>query len=200
MRIRTDLSSHYSSPYLVNRKKTSKVSSIEKKSSKFDRNCRIFYVLALMTLFLGASLSYADSVDLVLVEKSKRIITLKQGDKTIRSFTVALGTEPIGPKRCKGDGKTPEGDYRVVSRNSASSYHLSLKISYPNNADIKSAQQLHCDPGGDIMIHGLPNGKGFVGAAHTLNDWTLGCIAVTDAQIEEIWKLVPVGTKVRILE
>jgi murein L,D-transpeptidase YafK len=116
----------------------------------------------------------------------------------IRSYRIALGRNPIGPKLCRGDGKTPEGTYTISGRNAASAYHKSLRISYPNAADQQRAKQRGLDPGGDIMIHGLPNGQGFIGPAHRLIDWTDGCIAVTDAEIEEIWRLVPNGTPVQV--
>jgi len=111
---------------------------------------------------------------------------------------VALGQGGLAPKQRAGDGRTPEGRYVIDSRNSASAYHRSLHISYPNPEDRKRAAKLGVSPGGDIMIHGLPNGKGFIGSAHRAYDWTLGCVAVTDAEIEEIWKLVPDGTPVEI--
>ena len=123
---------------------------------------------------------------------------LLSGGKVIRTYKVALGKNPVGPKERQGDGKTPEGDYFISGRNRASSYHRSLAISYPNRTDRARAKKLHVDPGGDIAIHGLPNGRGWIGAAHRLADWTLGCIAVTDEEIEEIWRLVPNGTPVRI--
>ena len=96
------------------------------------------------------------------------------------------------------DARTPEGRYVIDSRNAASAYHKALHISYPNSDDRKRAAKLGVAPGGAVMIHGLPNGKGWVGPTHRLYDWTLGCIAVTDQEIDEIWNLVPVGTPVEI--
>jgi murein L,D-transpeptidase YafK len=135
----------------------------------------------------------------VLIEKAKRSLTLMSGTRQLAQYSVALGGEPVGAKNCQGDNKTPEGLYKIASRNVHSAYHRSLKISYPNEKDRKNAQGLECPPGGDIMIHGLPNGSGWVGSAHRLKDWTLGCIAVTDSEIEEIWRLVPDGTLVKIV-
>jgi len=123
---------------------------------------------------------------------------LTRGGKVIASYRIALGRNPVGPKRRHGDGKTPEGDHTIVGRNPKSAFHKSLRISYPNAADRERARREGVDPGGDIMIHGLPNGQGDVGAAHTQSDWTEGCIAGTDQEIEEIWRLVPDGTPVRI--
>jgi murein L,D-transpeptidase YafK len=104
----------------------------------------------------------------------------------------------VGKKECQGDLKTPEGQYRVVGRNPKSAYHLSLRLSYPNAADVAAAKAKGCPPGGDIMIHGITNGLGWMGRLRRQVDWTLGCIAVTDEEIERIWNLVPDGTPVEI--
>jgi murein L,D-transpeptidase YafK len=111
---------------------------------------------------------------------------------------VALGGDPVGPKTRLGDHKTPEGLYAIVGRNDKSEFHRSLRLSYPNEKDRSRARKQKVSPGGDIMIHGLPNGYGAVGAAHALHDWTDGCIAVTNQEIEEIWAAVPDGTPVQI--
>jgi murein L,D-transpeptidase YafK len=118
--------------------------------------------------------------------------------QVIKAYSIALGRNPVGPKTRQGDGKTPEGIYSISGRNPASAFYRALRISYPNPADRAHAKKLGVAPGGDIMIHGLPNGQGHIGKAHRLTDWTEGCIAVTDAEIEEIWRLVPDGTKVKI--
>jgi len=104
----------------------------------------------------------------------------------------------MAPKEREGDGRTPEGHYIIDSRDAASNYHKALHISYPNQQDRARAAKLGVPPGGAIMIHGLPNGMGWLGSAHRLYDWTLGCIAVTDEEIDEIWNMVPVGTAVEI--
>jgi murein L,D-transpeptidase YafK len=139
-----------------------------------------------------------DLADRLVVNKSRRELLLYRSEKVIRAYKVALGRNPVGPKLRKGDSKTPEGSYTISGRNTASAYHRSLRISYPSAADQVRARRQGIDPGGDIMIHGLPNGKGFVGTAHRLFDWTDGCIAVTDPEIEEIWRLVPDGTPIQI--
>jgi len=123
---------------------------------------------------------------------------LLAGGKVIRTYKVALGRGGLAPKEREGDARTPEGRYMIDSRNAASSYHKALHISYPNPEDRHRAASLGVAPGGAVMIHGLPNGKGWLGPAHRLDDWTLGCIAVTDQEIDEIWNLVPVGTPVEI--
>jgi len=136
--------------------------------------------------------------DSVLILKRDHLLEIIAGGKVIRTYHVALGQGGLGPKERQGDGRTPEGRYTIDSRNAGSHYHLSLHISYPNADDRRRAARLGTAPGGDIMIHGLPNGMAWLGSSHRLHDWTLGCIAVTDSEIEEIWKLVPVGTPVEI--
>lgn len=136
--------------------------------------------------------------DRILIEKAERRLTLSQGERALKVYRVTLGPSPIGDKVCQGDRRTPEGTYRISGRNPRSAYHRSLRVSYPAARDRAEAQKAGCEPGGDIFIHGLPNGYGSIGAAHRLRDWTLGCIAVTDPEIEEIWRLVPDGAKVEI--
>ena len=137
-------------------------------------------------------------VSKVLVEKRERRLSLLSKGKVLRSYKIALGGDPIGPKERQGDNKTPEGTYTIDSRNRDSGYHLSLHISYPNERDMKRAKELGVSPGGNIMIHGLKNGFSWVGDAHAESDWTRGCIAVTDEEIEEIATLVPIGTTIEI--
>ncbi|MGA3135393.1 MAG: L,D-transpeptidase family protein [Terracidiphilus sp.] len=142
--------------------------------------------------------SPAQRADSVLILKKDHVLELLAGGKMIRTYKVALGRGGLAPKEREGDGRTPEGHYVIDARNADSHYHRALHVSYPNAEDRKRAARLGVSPGGAIMIHGLPNGMGWVGAAHRLYDWTLGCIAVTDDEIDEIWKLVPVGTPVEI--
>jgi murein L,D-transpeptidase YafK len=136
--------------------------------------------------------------DSVLILKKDHVLELLAGGKLIRTYKVALGRGGLAPKEREGDGRTPEGHYVIDSRNAGSHYYRSLHVSYPNAEDRKHAARLGVSSGGAIMIHGLPNGMGWLGAAHRLYDWTLGCIAVTDEEIDEIWNLVPVGTPVEI--
>jgi murein L,D-transpeptidase YafK len=123
---------------------------------------------------------------------------LMHDGKVLETYKVALGGEPVGPKTQQGDHRTPEGVYVIDRRNSHSQFHRALHISYPNAEDKARARKLGVSPGGDLYIHGLPNGYGFVGSAHRARDWTDGCIAVTDPEIEEIWRLVDNGTPVDI--
>jgi tetratricopeptide (TPR) repeat protein len=138
------------------------------------------------------------SVDRIRIEKSTRRLMLISQGEVLKSYKIALGGNPIGPKERQGDNKTPEGTYVIDSRNRDSRFHLSLRISYPNERDKKRAKELGVSPGGDIMIHGIKNGLSWVGDAHAGIDWTKGCIAVTDQEIEEIDKLAPNGTIVEI--
>jgi len=136
--------------------------------------------------------------DKILIEKKERRLTLISKGKVLKTYKIALGGNPNGPKERQGDNKTPEGTYVIDSRNKDSRYHLSLHISYPNEKDKKRAKELGVSPGGDVMIHGVKNGFSWVGDFHTEADWTKGCIAVTDEEIEEIEKLAPNGTIVEI--
>jgi len=139
------------------------------------------------------------TADKVLIEKSKRRLTLLNKNTQLKTYEISLGKEPIGKKTEEGDGRTPEGAYSIDRRKLKSSYHRALHLSYPNQEDSAQAKARGVSPGGDIMIHGLPNGIGFIGKLQTKRDWTLGCIAVTNPEIEEIWRVVPDGTTVEIL-
>ena len=138
------------------------------------------------------------SADKILIEKKQRRLMLISKGEVLKTYKIALGGNPNGPKIRQGDNKTPEGTYLIDSRNKDSHYHLSLHISYPNERDKKRANELGVSPGGDIMIHGIKNGFSWVGDLHTESDWTKGCIAVTDEEIDEIGKLVRNGTVVEI--
>lgn len=140
-----------------------------------------------------------ERADFIEVSKSRRTLSLFKSGAPIATFPIALGkAADDGPKRWEGDGRTPEGVYRIDWRNSWSAYHLSLHISYPEARDRAEANRLGAAPGGNIMIHGLPNGWGWFGPVHRLADWTDGCIAVTNAEMRDIWARVPDGTPIRI--
>ncbi len=136
--------------------------------------------------------------DRILVLKKERLLMLISKDKVFKTYKIALGKNPNGPKEREGDNKTPEGTYTIDSRNKDSRYHLSLHISYPNQRDKERARRLGFSPGGSIMIHGIKNGFSWIGDFHRGFDWTNGCIAVTDEEIEEIAALVPNGTTIDI--
>ena len=142
-------------------------------------------------------LRHAGRADSIVVEKGEHRMTLYAGTEVLGVYQVAIGKRE-GKKERIGDLKTPEGLYHVDARNPTSRFHLALHISYPNADDLARARTLGVATGGDVMIHGLPNGQGQVGSAHRNYDWTNGCVAVTDQEIEEIWGAVPVGTPVRI--
>ncbi|HEY2067107.1 MAG TPA: L,D-transpeptidase family protein [Gemmatimonadaceae bacterium] len=136
-------------------------------------------------------------VDSVVVEKRAHRLSLFYAHRRVRQYLVALGS-PVGDKLSAGDRRTPEGLFFIDYRNPASQYHLALHVSYPDSAHLVRAAAKGVQPGGDIMIHGLPNGLRAAGASHRENDWTNGCIALTDEEIEELWRIVPVGTPVEI--
>jgi outer membrane protein assembly factor BamD (BamD/ComL family) len=138
------------------------------------------------------------SVDKILIEKQARRLSLISKGEVLKTYKIALGGNPVGPKERQGDNKTPEGTYCIISRNRDSQYHRSLHISYPNEIDKKRARELGVSPGGNIMIHGIKYGFSWVGDHQAEVDWTKGCIAVTDEEIEEIDKLAPNGTIVEI--
>ena len=146
-----------------------------------------------------AAVGGGGKVDRVVIEKSERRLTLLKGDQPVRTYPVALGGAPKGHKRFEGDQRTPEGVYRIDFRNAQSGFHRALRISYPSEADRVRALEMGEAPGGQIMIHGLKNGQGWLGSRHLGGgDWTDGCIAVTNEEIEEIWSLVDLGTPVEI--
>lgn len=138
-------------------------------------------------------------VDHLVVRKSLRRLYLMDGDKVVRSYKIALGLEPVGRKERDGDFRTPEGRYRLARRNPRSDYFLSIQISYPNPQDMQRARLHHWETGGSIMIHGLPNRLKNSPWYYQHNDWTDGCIAVSDADMVEIWLLTRDGTPIDIL-
>lgn len=162
----------------------------------------IVVVLATTTLFVAQHnwnpLPADTTIDRILIEKSARKLSILREGKLLKSYRVALGRNPIGPKQEEGDRKTPEGAYAIDYRNPHSDYHLALHISYPSPEDDARAAARGINAGFDIMIHGLPNGRGWIGAFHRRQDWTAGCIALTDAEIEELWRITPDGTAVEI--
>jgi murein L,D-transpeptidase YafK len=133
-----------------------------------------------------------EQADRIVVAKSLHTLTLYSHGTVLHTYRVALGRS-TGAKQQQGDNRTPEGHYQIDGHNARSSCHLALHISYPNADD-----RAHHRTGGDVEIHGLPNGFGYIGSLHRTTDWTYGCIAVTDAEMEEIYRLVPNGTPIDI--
>jgi murein L,D-transpeptidase YafK len=134
---------------------------------------------------------------LVLI-KHDRLLHMYKDGKIIKSYKVALGGTPIGAKTRQGDHKTPEGNYVLDSRNAHSHFYKSIHISYPSARDRTAARANHASPGGDVFIHGLPNGYGWIGSEHRLKDWTDGCVAITNQEMDELWQSVPNGTPIEI--
>jgi murein L,D-transpeptidase YafK len=139
------------------------------------------------------------AVDHVLVRKGERRLLLMHGGNVVRSYHVALGLSPVGQKERSGDFRTPEGAYRLERRNARSDYFLSIKVSYPNRDDLKRAHARHWDTGGSIMIHGLPNQLKHDMDYYLNHDWTDGCIAVSNADMVEIWMLTPDDVQIDII-
>lgn len=153
---------------------------------------------ALVLFVLSSSAFATPKVDLVLVKKSERKLLLISDSKPIREYRIAMGPRPRGPKMAAGDERTPEGDYVLDRKNEKSAFYKSIRISYPNESDRARAERLGVHPGGSIMIHGQPNNPAWPeDVAQTFN-WTNGCIAVTDQQMDEIWEAVEEGTPIRI--
>jgi murein L,D-transpeptidase YafK len=155
-------------------------------------------MILLLLIGMLAAEDRAAKADQVIVAKHARTLTLLSQGKVLRTYKVALGGSPIGAKEQEGDHKTPEGHYILDRRNPKSRFYKSIQVSYPNDQDKKKAAERGVTPGGDIMVHGLPNGYGWLGATHRNMDWTDGCIAVTNAEMDEIWELVADGTPIEI--
>ncbi len=136
--------------------------------------------------------------DRIVVWKSKHQMELFSKGNLLKRYTVSFGGNPIGHKQKEGDQHTPEGLYNIALHNPHSTCHLSLQVSYPSTMDRESARKHGVPPGGDIMIHGLPNGYWYVGRFRRFKNWTAGCIAVTDPEMEEIFRVVPDATPVEI--
>jgi len=173
--------------------------------------CRIGRALA-AALVLSVALSFvgcgggkttpANYADRVVVKKSERKMQLLNRGKVLREYRIALGDNPRGHKMREGDESTPVGDYLLDWRNPRSNYYKSIHVSYPNEQDRALAKLLGVDPGGMIMVHGMPNHirSETVRADYRRRDWTDGCIAVQDHEMDEIWRLVRDGTPIRIQE
>lgn len=146
----------------------------------------------------GPALAKNQKFDKLVVLKSERKLQAYANGKLLKTYNIALGRNPIGDKKFEGDFKTPEGRYIIHDKNPNSGYHKNLGISYPNKQDIDEARLLGKPTGGDIKIHGMRNGFGFLSPFHKLMDWTYGCIAVTNADVEELCQHTPIGTPIII--
>jgi murein L,D-transpeptidase YafK len=169
---------------------------------------RVFLLLVALVLLLGGAyicahhvwnpLPAGTTIDGIVVDKSARKLSIFANGKKLKDYRVALGRNPIGAKQEEGDMKTPEGLYQIDNRNPQSAFHLALHISYPSEQDTARAAERGVNAGFDIMIHGIQNGGGWIGAFHRRRDWTAGCIALTDEEIEELWRVTPNGTPIEI--
>jgi murein L,D-transpeptidase YafK len=160
----------------------------------------IFLILSVVACSNQSGNGKRVTVDKVVVYKSKRELQLIKSGKIVRTFKVALGDNPIGHKQQEGDERTPAGKYTLDWRNGKSAYHKSIHISYPNARDKANAKRLGISPGGSIMIHGMPRKLAWLGSAHKLIDWTNGCIAVSNEEMDEIWAMVKNGNAIEIYE
>ena len=160
----------------------------------------IFAAVVLIAVHVSAShepvQQHASKV--LVLKTDHKLLLLDDGNNVIRSYSIAIGRGGLGPKERQADHRSPEGRYVIDRHKKDSRFHRALHVSYPNDFDRERARKLDVDPGGDIMIHGIQNGLGWLGPLHRAVDWTDGCIAVTDAEIEEIYSAVPDGTPVEI--
>lgn len=159
----------------------------------------VVFLFLLWPFSLEAKQPSCAVVDMVRVHKNKRKMELLSKGFVVKTYTIALGGSPEGPKTEEGDKKTPEGHYVLDWRNPKSAFYKSIHISYPNTQDRLNAKSQNKKPGGDIFLHGLGRGWSFLGPLHVMHDWTLGCIAVSNDEMDEIWALVPNGTPIHIL-
>lgn len=161
----------------------------------------IFLLLLALTVYYfypEEKLTSEVKIDRIVVYKSKRQLLIYSNEKLVKTYKISLGKNPVGHKEFEGDKKTPEGIYTIDDKNPNSGYYKNLGISYPNEADIKHAKQINKPVGGDIKIHGLRNGVGFIGKFHRWFNWTLGCIAITNEEIDELYNVIEIGTQIEI--
>jgi murein L,D-transpeptidase YafK len=147
----------------------------------------------------GVPASAIEMADRVVVRKAERRLLLMRGERILRSFDVALGLSPTGPKQREGDFRTPEGNYRLAGRNPNSDFFLAIQVNYPGPADLRRASEEGVNPGGQIMIHGQPNSPSKPLEYYQSRDWTNGCIAVSNADMVDIWLMTPDNTPIQIL-
>ena len=162
------------------------------------RNRSIIVLLLVLFLWSTTSVYSEQKADSVLVVKSEAKLYLLNNGLTFASFPVAFGSNPRGHKKEQGDGRTPEGSYILDYKNAKSAFYKSIHISYPNTEDRKDAQRRGVDPGGDIMIHGQKNGYGRYAFVTQFFNWTNGCIALSDRDMETVWKAIDPGTPIEI--
>lgn len=161
---------------------------------------KVLYALLISLTLIAAPCTYAgEKADLVVVEKSKNLLSLYKTGRLLASYHAVFGGNAVGPKEMKDDGKTPEGRYILDSKKSDSAFHKAFHVSYPNSKDIARARKLDVDPGGDIMVHGQKNGLGWVSFISQRFNWSRGCIALSNKDIDAMWEAVDGGTPIDIL-
>lgn len=160
----------------------------------------IIFIIGLIIYYFypEQSLPLNTQIDSIVVYKSKKHLLVYSNGKHLKTYTISLGRNPIGDKEFEGDKKTPEGVYFICSKNPNSGYYKNLGISYPDKQDIEKAKIIGKFTGGDIKIHGLKNGLGFIGKFQRWFNWTAGCIALTNKEMDELYKAVKIGTKIEI--
>ena len=157
-----------------------------------------FIYKVVLILLTFSKLCYSVTPDYILVDKSFRKLSIINGESILKTFDISLGFEPVGKKTKQGDGKTPEGLYFIEKKLSKSAFYLALQISYPNPWDIRQALTNGYHPGGQIMIHGIPNKRYDRNYHNKNNDWTEGCIAISNKEMQYLWNIIKIGTPVLI--
>jgi murein L,D-transpeptidase YafK len=168
------------------------------KRTSLYRTILILILLAPFTDYKGSTYKKEISADKILVLKSKRMLLLYSKNTVIKKYAISLGRIPVGAKQFEGDNKTPEGIYFIESKDPHSTWYKTLSISYPGKLQIATAKKANKNPGSAIMIHGLRNDFAWIGSFHLLKDWTAGCIAVTNNEMDEIYNAVAIGTEIEI--
>lgn len=183
-------------------RKTTRTACRHHRHHRLSDGVLAFAVLGVILLFpsVGRPMDRTEGplADFILVEKALRKLTLFSAGIVLKEYRISLGKNPEGHKMREGDDRTPEGFYQIDYRNENSTYHRSLRISYPDEIDEIHARRSGVPPGGNIMIHGIGQAEEWVRELHPFLDWTEGCIAVTDSEIDEIWQWVPIGTWIEI--
>jgi murein L,D-transpeptidase YafK len=177
-------------------KRVSRGQWLMREPAKFQKLSKIILLGCLICMSCAAN--EFDMADRVVIRKADRQLLLMKDGSVLRTMDVALGLLPKGDKKEEGDFHTPEGSYQLIKRNPASEFFLSIQISYPNKVDIREARALGVDPGGQIMIHGQPNKPKHSVAYYQQTDWTDGCIAVSNADMVDIWLMTSADTPVLI--
>lgn len=169
-------------------------------------NLRILFLFILILSFMVyifypySPLPSSIKIEKLVVNKSARKLIVISNGYMAKSYTIALGDNPIGHKEMEGDEKTPEGLYFINDKRGIgqSGFYKNLGVSYPSDADKANAKRKRIDPGGEIKIHGLKNGMSYIGRLHRWIDWTNGCIAITNEEMDDLWKHVSIGTPIEI--